>query len=720
MNNSPSITLIFPMAGKGERFGHKFKPFLNIESTTFIQRAVSSFNQHMASIKEIIFIFLEEQEKQYNVTNTLKEMFQNLNHRCILLNEPTRGPAETVRHAIQKEGNISGNIMICDCDHYLDVQPLFKYLEEGCSDTCIIPLWNLRGENIKSWSVAALSDECYIKDIGEKELPKSPGSFFGVIGCYYFNNAELIDNNNNIYISEIIKDLIRRDEKVKGIKIFNAEFFGDPQRLQDALTIRKKLKGAIFCDLDGTITEHEDIPKYETPLKVLPGAIEKLKQWSSEGHSIILTTSRKSENEKELISALKSANIPYDKLITDIPSGPRYIINDRKPSSILTPHAIAFEIERNKGIADLEIDSTKPNILKMFKGGSLSKVLLVEKTGKLFVRKVISKDKSMVQRYIKLKKQFSDMKRLSKLCKALFPTLYEEVENSFEYYYDIEFLADYDLLSNYSNHEKIKAVKFLLKYMRENIYSPKANISISGDEWLRRHFAEKIYPKIKEENLSPNLHYLVKSDSIVIDGKIYSGLLHLLKKSLEQPYINILKPTYLCPIHGDITFENILYKNNVYNLETNSSEPSIKLIDTDCIDYLDPPELDLGKMMQSVISQYELWSSSNEALVKLNEVKDVSLNFKHDNSLLNNFKEYISSWKEIIEGDYNNVEIKGRFYMALHLIRMIPFRLAVNEDQALFALASSIKEITHVLDMIRNLNNYTSTDRIYEVAHNKE
>jgi len=356
----------------------------------------------------------------------------------------------------------------------------------------------------------------------------------------------------------------------------------------------------------------------------------------------------------------------------------------------------------------------------MFKGGSLSKTLLVEKTGKLFVRKVISKDKSMVQRYIKLKKQFSDIKRLSKLCKALFPILYEEVENSFEYYYDMEFLADYDLLSNYANQEKIKAIKLLLKSMRENIYNPRAHISISGDEWLRSHFAEKIYPKIKEEKLSSNLYYLVKSDRFVIDGKTYSGLLHLLKKSLEQPYISILKPAYLCPIHGDITFENILYKNNAYNLETNSSEPSIKLIDTDCIDYLDPPELDLGKMLQSVISQYELWSSGKDFLVKINDVKDISLNFKPDYALLNDLKEYLSLWKGIIEGDDKHMEIKGRFYMALHLIRMIPFRLVVSKDHALFALASAIKEMTNVFDMIKDLNNYKSENNVHTMSNKQD
>ncbi len=720
MNTTLGVTVIFPMAGKGERFGHKFKPFLKVGDTTFIQRAINSFDKSLYHIKEVVFIFLEEQERLYHVTEILKEMFPTLPHRCITLEYQTNGPAETVKKALQKDGKILGKIIICDCDHYLDTEPIFNYIEEGNQDPCIIPLWNLRGENIKAWSVAALSDEGYVEDIAEKEIPKSPGSFFGVIGCYYFNQIEDIILNDKLYISQIIKDLIKKGKKIKGVRISNAEFFGDPQRLKDLLDTRKKIKGTIFCDLDGTLIEHEDIPSYEAPLKVLPGTIEKLKNWRDEGYSLILTTSRKLENEKELIEALKTANISYDRLIMEIPSGPRYLINDRKPSAILTPHAIAFEIERNKGINELEIDSTKPNILKMFKGGSLSKTLLIEKMGKLFVRKVISKDKSMAQKYAKLKKQFNDMKRLSNLCKELFPALYEEVENSFEYYYDMEFLADYDLLSNYSNAEKIKASKILLKQMHEKVYKPQAHIYISGDEWLKSHFIEKIYSKIKEEKLPSNLYSLTRGERIIIDGKQYSGLSHLLKKSLEPPYINVLQLVYLNQMHGDLTFENILYKNSGYNLSTNSYEPSIKLIDTDSIDFLDPPELDLGKICQSVISQYELWSSSKEVLVKINDAKDINLNFKPDHELLNNLKEYLSLWKGIIEGDDKHIEIKGRFYMGLHLIRMIPFRLAVSKDQALFALALAIKEMSSVLDMIKNLNGYKSENHVHILTNKQE
>ena len=40
------FNIIFPMAGKGSRFGYKFKPFLKISDLTFIQLAFQPFLKH--------------------------------------------------------------------------------------------------------------------------------------------------------------------------------------------------------------------------------------------------------------------------------------------------------------------------------------------------------------------------------------------------------------------------------------------------------------------------------------------------------------------------------------------------------------------------------------------------------------------------------------------------------------------------------------------------
>src|SRR3989344_731731 len=239
MEKNLSITVIFPMAGRGARFGYQFKPFLEILDKKFIQRAVESFTQNFNDIKEVIFIFLKEQEEQFKVTKTLKEMFPSIKHRSVILDKPTASHAETVRKGII-QGRIFGNIILCDCDHYLDTAPLFYYLRKSTAkDSCVIPLWKIQENEVASWAIVSVDKEMKALSIAEKKFPEKKGEYYGIIGCYYFNNAHDVVTGDKPSISDAIKLLLEKNELVRGVQIHKAEFFGDPARLQKTLGERE-------------------------------------------------------------------------------------------------------------------------------------------------------------------------------------------------------------------------------------------------------------------------------------------------------------------------------------------------------------------------------------------------------------------------------------------------------------------------------------------------
>ena len=116
----------------------------------------------------------------------------------------------------------------------------------------------------------------------------------------------------------------------------------------------------IFCDLDGTLTEHprsgnNDITKYdlEQRMKVLPGTKEKLWEWDSKGYRIIITTGRKEGMRKSTEEQLRKAGIIYDLLVMGIGGGDRILINDKKADG--REAASVINIDRDKGVADLEL-----------------------------------------------------------------------------------------------------------------------------------------------------------------------------------------------------------------------------------------------------------------------------------------------------------------------------------------------------------------------------
>lgn len=110
-----------------------------------------------------------------------------------------------------------------------------------------------------------------------------------------------------------------------------------------------KLGRTWFIDIDGVIFEHNGYLKesvgVETPL---PGVGE-LFNGISEDDVIVLVTARKSIYREKTIESLNTHRIRFNHIIMDLPTGPRIMINDRKPDGTKT--AFAYNLPRNLGIS---------------------------------------------------------------------------------------------------------------------------------------------------------------------------------------------------------------------------------------------------------------------------------------------------------------------------------------------------------------------------------
>ena len=113
----------------------------------------------------------------------------------------------------------------------------------------------------------------------------------------------------------------------------------------------------IFCDIDGTLVEHahpNEAAKPRFKMKVLNGTIEKLLEWERKGYRLILTTGRKESMRRQTVRQLERAGIVYDILIMGFGSGPRYVINDKRPENGQST-AFAVNVDRNEGINGVKI-----------------------------------------------------------------------------------------------------------------------------------------------------------------------------------------------------------------------------------------------------------------------------------------------------------------------------------------------------------------------------
>lgn len=118
---------------------------------------------------------------------------------------------------------------------------------------------------------------------------------------------------------------------------------------------RKRTKGTIFCDLDGTLIQHVPIPSESgKEIKILDGSKDKIREWKEEGYYIIMTTSRPYNKVFGVLDKLKHLGIKFDQVICDLPVGPRHLINDSKNDDV---RAFAHVLKRDEGIGLISIRS---------------------------------------------------------------------------------------------------------------------------------------------------------------------------------------------------------------------------------------------------------------------------------------------------------------------------------------------------------------------------
>ncbi|GAA4725974.1 hypothetical protein [Brevibacillus fulvus] len=99
-----------------------------------------------------------------------------------------------------------------------------------------------------------------------------------------------------------------------------------------------------ILDLDGTILKHNGY-KIDGIDTFLEGAEEFLKSIPEEDMVIFLTS--RTDQEREATEAfLRDHHIRYNQIIFNAPYGERILINDRKPSGLVT--SLAIDTERDK------------------------------------------------------------------------------------------------------------------------------------------------------------------------------------------------------------------------------------------------------------------------------------------------------------------------------------------------------------------------------------
>ena len=171
------MKVIIPMAGLGSRFAEQGydmpKPFIDIDGKPMIRRVVESANLLQY---EHIFIARSEHVDKYRLT----EIFSDIKHRIMVVNETTEGAAVSVSLTrplfLYDEAAI---IINSDQLFHYDSSQVEKVLESRV-DGCI---WCFKGSGNK-WSYARVDDKGVVREVAEKKQI----SEYATGGMYYWKS----------------------------------------------------------------------------------------------------------------------------------------------------------------------------------------------------------------------------------------------------------------------------------------------------------------------------------------------------------------------------------------------------------------------------------------------------------------------------------------------------------------------------------------------------
>lgn len=256
------MIVLIPLGGTGERFkleGYDLpKALIVVDNKPIIYHLID--NLVITNNIHSVVIPYHIDYVNYNIESKLTNRYNNINFKFIVLQNNTRGAADTIRIAL----NVLNKNNILDC-------PVLCIDGDNFYTTDIIHSWN--GENMvfsfKDTSLDArysyispFNNSNYIKDIIEKEKI----SDIACCGTYGFKSWKqllqhiniIIDKNitqkNEYYTSIVINEMVKSDIKFTFKTIQNKHYYslGTPDQV-------KEYKYSILFDLDGTLVNTDHI-----------------------------------------------------------------------------------------------------------------------------------------------------------------------------------------------------------------------------------------------------------------------------------------------------------------------------------------------------------------------------------------------------------------------------------------------------------------------------
>ncbi len=300
-------------------------------------------------------------------------------------------------------------------------------------------------------------------------------------------------------------------------------------------------------------------------------------------------------------------------------------------------------------------------IIRDFSAGSNATTMLcMNEKGNFFRKYAFGSDGDKLYEQVLWLKKFSNVLPLPKI-------IQEEKDQDF-CYYDMEAPSNAVGLFEYSHSSPFesswKLLKSTLEVLEKNLYIQ--NRRGADLETIEKYIESKVEKNIVKILNGKYIKPLLKYDEILINGKSYRNLKSYFPMLSKENLLAVFRNDEYSEIHGDLTIENIICTRG------KDGSDGFYIIDPNTGNLHDSPNLDYGKMLQSIGGGYEFLMKTQNVEVDGNRVNFIFTKSEVYTKLHARLDEYMDS-------HFTPERVRSIYYHSvIHWLRLMPYKIDRN------------------------------------------
>lgn len=269
------------------------------------------------------------------------------------------------------------------------------------------------------------------------------------------------------------------------------------------------------------------------------------------------------------------------------------------------------------------------------------------------------------------------------------PTILRQQKTDVYCFYDMPYRPNAVGLFEYSHSMPIdkawNMIQKVLESLESSIYQ--INVRPADAKTIRQYIEKKVTHNIEVIKSAKRIKALQQYDYVIINGAKYKNLNY---------YQNYLSPDYLykifqndtyATIHGDLTIENIICTRD------ENGNDDFYIIDPNTGNLHDSPNLDYGKLLQSIHGGYEFLMTTKEINVSENKINFLFTKSSTYIELHNRLREYM----QITLGFERTRSIY--FHEIIHWLRLMPYKIEKDGKRALLFYSGLLIVLNDVIEI---------------------